>query len=143
MFLLVDEGCEEEECTIDQVCTFGNGTQEGLCTECSCIEGYRGTACASEIIEKVLYASFACYSINNYMYMLVYYYFQSLTHNILQMLMSVMKRMSVMLMLSVRTQMVVICVPVNQDFLEMDTTVQVQILRKKPTNRCLTLCISL
>ena len=74
------------------------------------------------------------------MYMLVYYYFQSLTHN---MLMSVMKRMSVMLMLSVRTQMVVICVPVNQDFLEMDTTVQVQILRKKPTNSCLTLCISL
>ena len=58
------------------------------------------------------------------------YYFQSLTHNILQMLTSVMKRMSVMLMLSVRTQMVVTCVPVNQDFLEMDTTVQVQILKK-------------
>ena len=39
--------------------------------------------------------------------------------------------MSVMLMLSVRTQMVVTGVPVNQDFLEMDTAVQVQVLRKK------------
>ena len=36
-----------------------------------------------------------------------------------------------MLMLSVRTQMVVTGVPVNQDFLEMDTAVQVQVLRKK------------
>ena len=60
MFLLVDAGCEGEECTIDQVCTFGNGTQEGLCTECSCIEGYRGTACASETklkLREILYAS--------------------------------------------------------------------------------------
>ena len=61
MFLLVDAGCEGEECTIDQVCTFGNGTQEGLCTECSCIEGYRGTACASETklkLREVLYFPF-------------------------------------------------------------------------------------
>ena len=36
-----------------------------------------------------------------------------------------------MLMLSVMTQMVVTGVPVNQDFLEMDTAVQVQVLRNK------------
>ena len=47
----VGGGCEGEECSIDRVCTFSNGTQgveEGLCTECSCSEGYSGPACASK-----------------------------------------------------------------------------------------------
>ena len=47
----VGVGCEGEECSIDRVCTFSNGTQgveEGLCTECSCSEGYSGPACASK-----------------------------------------------------------------------------------------------
>ena len=33
------------------MCTFSNETQgveEGLCTECSCAEGYSGTNCASK-----------------------------------------------------------------------------------------------
>ena len=70
MFLLVDAGCEREGCIIDQVCTFGNGTQEGLCTECSCIEGYHGTACASETkLSVFMLPVFACFYC---IYMLVY-----------------------------------------------------------------------
>ena len=47
----VGGGGEGGECSIDRVCTFSNGTQgveEGLCTECSCSEGYSGTACESK-----------------------------------------------------------------------------------------------